>query len=368
MVNLNSASAANIDAVNSDGDISVLRCGADGVLGFESFLDAVLWNDKLDQGVMEPIADIFERNQCHSNDVIGLIKQQDQIRSQIRRAFLTCNSQEIERLRVAYHKLSAEIYYVRNIVNGELALSLPFQILNSGNSERVEKSRDDLYEEMAARYGQESFFGIEALNNLFLSLEVKYKDRKKTYINCDTGSWEKVAERWNDFKNNFSDQYGDLQTAYGRTKGAAKSLSDQVSTIELFSGDQSSFGEYVGSFISSQINGIEPEKGIEEIANKLGEQIPEFESTPLSHSDLINELSFEGQRYDVDKIEAEMKGFFDVRYGTGSESTAVFINQLDGRDSQEVVGLLESLDRGISEISRLDSGLNDVNLRQCVAN
>lgn len=359
------AEAASVDNVNGNGEVSVLRCAQSGGIEFELFIDSVIWNDNL-RDSFEPIFDVTVRNQCHSFDVAGLVREQNKARDQIRNAFLTCNIENMAEMQKAYYKLTAEIYYVRNIVKGGVVASVvPF--VQGTLGERLVTPKDELYQGLVDRYEDE--LTERELGELYLALEEKYRPRVQQYLDCTEGSFEIVAEEWKKFKEHFAGDFAGVREGVRGIRQEARELNEEISTIktvEYFSGDKVSFADWVGSFVELQVNGVEPQRAVEEILAEIADNLPNFEISDMTHYEILNRVVYEEASFDSRKAEVEMRANFDLLYGSGSESSELFVHQLDGRYSPEVLGLLEVLDNSVGALSALDDGLNDINLRQCV--
>lgn len=362
-------SAANPNNLNDRGEVSVLRCAESGGVDFVAFIDSVLWLDKFTD-LFEPINDVVVRNQCQSLDIAGLIKQQDRIRALMRTAFMTCSGENLDEMKKAYYKLTAEIYFVRNLVKGGIVFSLPLEILNTRvGPNPAMTDRNVLYQGMKDRY-LDKVFNERELGDLFLALEAKYENRVEDYVKCSGGTFTNVSKKWNDFKKHFTEDYGGARSALPGIAAEVNELGKEVSsmkTAEFFSGDRVSFGDYVSSFVELQVNGVSPKKGVAEILTELQKNFPEVGISTLTNYEILNRLVHAEKTFKVDQMEADMRANFDLLYGSGSESSELFVNQLDGRDDDQVVGLLEVLDQSVSALSGIDKGLNDVNLRECVA-
>src|SRR3989338_4696742 len=163
-----------IDPQTEDG-LSVGRCISKGGLDFGLFWNSVIYNDDLKEGVIEPWKDILNRNQCQAFDVIGLVKQQDSVRSMVRDSFLTCDTDQLPNLKMAFHKLTAEIYYVRHIVDGGIVMNLPYDLLKHRFfQESAIMDRTKIYNDMRKKYVKEDMLQQDQFDQLFLLLETKY--------------------------------------------------------------------------------------------------------------------------------------------------------------------------------------------------
>lgn len=372
--------AANVDVQDENGNISVLRCAEKGGLDFGAFLDAVIWNDGR-EGVVEPWNDVFYRNQCHTNDIIQLINHQDGIRSEIRKAFLSCETEKLPNMKKAYSKITAEIFYVRHIVDGGVVLDLPFDILQTrAFAEALVTDRNKIYSLMKDRFVKKDFFEADEFDDFFTHLEIKYNDRKNTYIQCPSGTWQEVADKWQETVKFFTEDYGGLKDAAAGIAAEADELKDEftsIKTIELFT-TKESFSDYLGSFVETSVNGLPPKEGFSDILDALKENAPNVplpgdeeskESMPApNQEEFMNALSFSEQGFKTDVMRAELMANFAGLYGTSSEGMEEFINQLDGRSSKETEGLIEIIDGTFKPLNAVLAGTKTINDRQCPGN
>lgn len=351
-----------------DGNLSVLRCAEKGGLDFGAFLDAVIYNDSLKEGIVEPWNDILYRNQCQANDVIALVKQQDKVRKAIRDAFLTCNTDKIPRLKKRYYSLTAEIYYVRHVVDGGLVLSLPFAILDTRFTDAVRKSDAKLYEEMKTHYVSEEVISSSDFDGIFRTVQNKYKQRIPTYINsCQQGNWQDVANKWNEFVSDWGGTKGALEKAGKNISARAAALEKEVETMEVakFLNNENSFAAYVGSFFEININGVPPKQALEDISKALSNSLP-LGQLPTQES-LLSQISNASDAFDFDKTEKELRSKFSVLYlNSSDEKIAEIVSYLDGRSNKGVDGAIENIEGSFSQLNEILSATESMNLRQCV--
>ena len=189
------AFANNVEPINLDGDLELLRCSQNGGLELSTYWNSAIYSDNLTDGVLEPIYDITSRNQCQSLDILILRKQQDKIREQIRDAVFKCKQEDLPRLTAAYNKITVEIYYLRNIIDTTVALSVPFK--SEELSEAYITDRNEMYTAMKDKYISKGFFTPDEFDQFFLELEAKYnRDALNTYLECSSGSWAAVSQKW----------------------------------------------------------------------------------------------------------------------------------------------------------------------------
>lgn len=282
-----------------DGKLSVGKCVEKGNLDFLLFLNTLIYNDGFYQGVIEPWKDVLMRNKCHATDISGLIKQQDKIRKSIRDAFLTCNTQKLPPLEKAFDKLNAEIYYVRNVVDGKIVLSLPFDILSTRmleDKESLYTPKTQLYADMETRYVGKGLT-IDEFDLLFSKLDFKYQDRKDTYIICENDTWKAVAEKFEEFINTA----GGITPAWNEAKKAVGRRAEKI-VESVTEGGLKAW--YEGRF-KLNLNNLPLKEGLSEIGENMDKYLPNFEGAP-SQGAFLDAMSVVDKAYDLDKIREEM--------------------------------------------------------------
>lgn len=347
------------------GNISLIRCINKGGLDFSLFWDAVIYNDSFREGIIEPWKDIFNRNQCQTNDIIGLINQQDDIRSAIRNAFLTCDTEDLPRLKKRFHKITAEIYYVRHVIDSELALSLPYDVLTTRQiSASLFRDRAVIFQEMRDKYVNGGILSAAELNSLFSELENKYAGRIGTldepgpYLVCSRGSWQEVSEKWKEFQRFFTEEYGGFKEAGQTLNARANELQKDFSKIkilDLIHGDIS-FKDYAASFVALSLNNMEAKEGFSEIKAAINKDLPTY-SAP-SQAEIFSGLSTTSAKYDIEKMKKEMSANYWVLYRDIGDSTIeLFLNEIEKMDKTIV--------ETYPDMNNILEGAKVMNFRQC---
>jgi sugar-specific transcriptional regulator TrmB len=296
-----------------DGNISVGGCLAEGNIDFGLFLNTFIYNDGFYDGVIEPWKDILERNQCHSTDISSLIKQQDKIRKYIRDAFLTCNNEKIPSLKVAFEKLNIEIYYARNVVDGKIIATLPFDLLSTRTAELEEGElesgdysslyypSDKLYADIIEKYAGKTTLSTKELDLFFSKLEFKYQDRKKEYVICTNDSWAIVAEKWEEFINSAGGIAPAWKKAEKSIGGASEKLVESATDTGL------------GVWYASELAILELD--VEEFTDQFLEYVPDidFDST-LTQGAMLDAVGTANFEYNVQKLRQEMSSYYESLY------------------------------------------------------
>lgn len=339
------------------GDLSLERCIAKGEIDFGAFVDSLLYNDGFVDGILEPWRDVLSRNQCQSNDIYSLIKQEDKIRSAIRSAFLTCNNESVASLKKAYFKLMMEVYYARHIVNSGLTIGLPVPAQVTLLKDASVADRSKLYKDMSEKYIGDSFMSKQDFDLLFLKLESKYQSRKDQYISCDKGSWQAVGDKWQEFMKFFSDGAGlkdaknTLKAKVSGDKGnSLKNDLKSIKTVELFTTDES-FKEYISSWAQINVNNLTPQDSLDEAKAFLDRRLSS--GGGLSQGAYSNVKANAKATYQLEKDISKIKANFDSRYKIASDqSQELFLNALDGRQTGEANdGLLEIINNSFSPLN-----------------
>jgi len=340
--------------VNVDGNLGLARCVQQGNIDFTAFINAVIASDGLVEGLIEPWNDVLRRNQCQTRDVLGLINQRDKIRSSIRDAFLLCKSEDVADLRKAFHKTGMELYYVRHIVDGKVVLSLPYSSLSTRQLEDEESLYADtekLNADMRDRFVDNNLMSESEFNEFFEKLQKKYADRKSSYVQCESSSWDQVSDKWDEFI-----------TDIGGTNEAWQNLEDGVKDeAQSIAGAAEGRGlkEYLSGIVGITLNNLEPEAGFEDIL-KNTEQYG-LSGGPVTQDDIFTNVLLEERRYETDSLRNEMAANFQVLYkDTGDESIKLIVDEL--------TRLNQVLTDSVPELDKVLSCTKTINNRQCPGN
>ncbi|MBI4231645.1 hypothetical protein HY605_00310 [Candidatus Peregrinibacteria bacterium] len=385
-------------AVDSSADpyvgknLSILRCTAKDDGGwadfgnFGDFLNALIWNDSLGEGVVEPWKDALFRNQCQASDLKRLVDGQDKLRKAIRDAFLTCKTQKLDTLTQRYFESLVEIYYVRHIVKSGLIISLPIPALKLRPwNEAITEDRDKLYAEMQKRYVKDKFLTQSEFDVLFSELEAQYgpgntgvpadpekKYRKDSYIICDGSSWSQVGERWDlavdNFKENW-DKAGETISNSAAEVGNEFASSEDIETgtVSFLKGNTSA-ADYFSSFVKLNGGDIRDEgKLVGEAFSEVGK---EFTATfdGVGTGEYASGVQSAKRASDLEAIKTElMVEFANLYYVTGDQSLQLFLNSLDGRltDKDKSDGLIEILEQSLPQLRKIEKGCDVINSKQC---
>lgn len=342
-----------------EGDLSVAQCAAKGKIDFLAFLEASIFADGFDQGVVEQFADILTRNQCQSADVLSLINRRDKIRSQLRDAFLKCETQKIDSLKMAYNKANVEIYYVRHVVDASATGDLPFATLTEGedtekpelSEEALEKfyyPRAKLKAEMKERYADTGAIEPAEFDIYFDQLESKYNDRKRSYLLCESSNWKEVSIKWQEF----------IDSAAGTTeawKDMKKSVSGGAEKI-VESVTETTFKNYLSGIASVSLNNQSPQAGFEEILAGAGNYIPI--GGVVTQESAFSAVLSANKAFDIEKIETELRANVDTLYKeTGDSAVEVFITGLND--------LNQAIIDSYTPQAKILSCTQTINSRQC---
>ncbi|MBD3360206.1 hypothetical protein GF366_00220 [Candidatus Peregrinibacteria bacterium] len=331
--------------------LSIARCISKGNLDFITFLSASSFSDGFYEAVIEPWNDILMRNQCHSNDVLSLIKQRNKLRKYIRDAFLTCNTQKIPSLRLAHFKINAEIYYVRHVVDGSIVVSLPYNLLSTRMAEDEDSlyyPREKLYNEMKERYIENGEIPRKEFDLLFEKLEFKYRDRKKTYIICETSSWESVIEKWNEF----IDTAGGITPAW---KNMEKGVGGRAEKIVEAATDMG-FDAYMEGLVQVNLNNMGIKPGFGEISENIDYYLPNIDIP--TQSAFLEAMEVAESMFDTEEMRQKMLSNFGALYRDTSDSSLELI--LTELENFNII-ILESF----NPLDGLTECAETINNRQC---
>lgn len=357
-------------------DVEILSCIQKGEQEFGTFWRAVIYSDGLYDGTIEPFNDVIFRNSCQTNDIILLTKEQNRLRSMIREEFLKCEPadfenlaeydvEEIDRLKKAFHEVTMEIYYVRNIVDYKVAVGLPFGVLNTQDlydekadfDPAIKKKANVIYNEMFEKYVSEDYSADE-FNLFFSKIDKKYKDRIAGYQNCDSGSWAAVSDRWREFQEFFTEDYAGLKESSSEISASAKDLADEfkeAKLIEVLRG-KSGISDFVTALGAINVNGLTPAEGFNEVLDEFLNSLPEGAS--ITQEALLVEIDNKNNDLVFEEMEKSLKAKFEVQYLYNSDQSAELF-------TEELNNTLEITDNSFTNMSRVLSGVEAMDNRQC---
>lgn len=332
-------------------NLSMAKCFAKGNTDILLFLNTIIFNDGIKEGIIEPWKDVLSRNKCQMIDVVSLIKQQDKIRKYIRDAFLTCNNQKLDSLKRAFNTLNAEIYYVRHVVDGSIVISLPYDILSTRILEDPESMfypTQKLYNEMFERYVNGGDFEKGEFDVFFAKLGFKYKDRKNTYVLCENDSWEEVSQKWSEF----IESIGGLAPAW---KNLEKGIAGRAEKIVEATTDQGIVA-YLSGIIQINLNNMALKPGFEEVLNSIEKYVPNVDVP--TQSQLLRALDSADSTYNTAQMRQSLVSEFEVLYKDINDSgVSIIVNELDL--------LNETLDDSFSPLNGILDCSRMMNFRQC---
>lgn len=379
----NQQSQPAVNPYTGTGDLSVIKCISQGKLDFVVFLRTMISTQGPIYLAIELWRDVLARNQCHSEDILHLLKQSDKLRSAIRQAFLTCSTHKLPGLKIAYNEILAEIYYIRNLLvaDGIIVVSLPFSILSARWDTRNPFSDDRdlfdsmdpftdslvLYNDMRQKFVKNHFFTEDEFNRLYLTLDAKYRDRKNSYVFCRGSGWDEVRSKWEEFKTFFTEDIGeqfsagisDLQARSDQITQEAKT----IKTFELIKGDLS-LKDYMKSFVKVNLDGDEFSVGMDRIKEQFEGSTPGI-MMPVTQSTFFDQLEGAQKVYEIEKIRKDLGNEFANIYLTMADQTGeILLNTLDGRGVTEY-GLIEILEETIPILYNIKTKVSRIHKKQC---
>lgn len=348
------ASGAIAASADVEGGQSLARCLQKGNTDFILFLNTFIFNDSFYDGVIEPWKDVLMRNKCHATDVSGLILQQDKIRQYIRDAFLACKSEKVPALKRAMDELKIEIYYVRNVVDGKVIASLPFDLISTRQAENpgsLKTSTVKLEADIKAKYGGKIVLSSFELDIFIAKLHVKYKDRVKEYIVCTNDSWEQVSKKWTEF----IDSAGGLATA---AKDAKKEIAGAAEKLVESATADSQKATYKG-WLQININNTEPIKGLADIEKQFKKNSQTSGSSgTITQSAMIDAISITDTNYNLETTRKEMNTkFYSLYKETSDSGTQLLVTSLDAYNT--------TLKDSFPILAKILEGTKSMNKRQC---
>jgi len=315
-------------------DTSIGACVKTYTSEFVAFMQTVIGFHGFGENFTETFKDIFVRNKCQSHDILMLEEQLDKIKKQIQTAYLNCKKEKVPKLEIAYYKTDAEIYYARHIVKtsfvsfrGLIPAGLGYKNLDEITKEKLIQSslanRNTLFTEMMDKYS-DKVGGESEFKKLFNDIEIKYSDRKRSYVICESGGWEDVKAKIEEM----IDNWGGLKEGIETLQNDIGSGAAEIKRSALDNNPES-FGDFLGNTFEGAINGLSPEKGIDQITKELGGYMPSVGESPTVE-DVFKASTSEAERYDTELETSLLRAKYEALYMGATDAAVIeFLRVLD---------------------------------------
>ena len=409
-------SANNNDDAVKDGQ-QLIECMRKGKYDFLTFLKTSLPGNPIET-IENAWDDIFNKNSCHALAVLPLLEQKIAIRTAIRDVALSCSDSDPSELIKKHKEIDAEIYYVRNIVDGSFGLRLPYNLLSKFANNAI-VNRDDLYDEMSEKFISSKFFNQEEFDLLFLEFENNYgrgnyslSDSSKG--DCDDGEdndldgatdeadsscMEEILDaqgkgtgktRYNPDKDesdcNFTDEdaINDLKCTFvicesGSWKLVADKLKEFEEGLESIQeawsevqsqADQlaksakelgkrfSSAENFFGPMFEARLNGQKFGEGFDQMLSDLKDDVDIFnKDAKLDTSGFLDGAMNKEQIINKNKLKADMINKFGSRYESGFNGLQSTLDILSDN--------IKVIDNSIESINKMEEESNNLSSKQC---
>jgi hypothetical protein len=318
--------SAGVPAFAKTEDMTIGACAKTYTSEFAAFMQTIIGFHGFGENFTETFKDIFGRNQCQAYDILMLEEQLDKVKNQIQTAYLNCKKEKVPKLEIAYYKTDAEIYYARHVVKtpfmsfrGLAPAGLGYKNLDEDEKEKlITKSlanRSTLFTEMMDKYS-EKVGGESEFKKLFNDIEIKYSDRKRSYVICEGGGWEDVKAKIEEMIKN----WGGAKEGVDTLKKEVGSGVEEVKRSAVDNNPES-FGDFLGNTFEGTINGLSPEMGIDQITDKLKKSIPAVGDSPTVE-DIFKASTSESERYDAELNSSLLRAKYEALY-MGATDAAV---------------------------------------------
>jgi len=307
-------------AIPSESAHTLTECKK-GNLELIAFLQTIIGFHGFTEGLIQPFIDLF-RNECHAYDIVSLDNQQDTIKREIQNAFLMCDREKIPDMERAYYEIDAELYYVRHIVNTTLysgvketlgkvtmgVVDLERYDLQFTPKEKMYANMHSIYVEKSSKFSEEDF------NEFFETLESKYKERMKTYVNCEKSGWKKVKEKLDEFIDNL----GGLKEGFNELREEIGEGAEAIVISSKLSPSESK--GFVENMFAVSLNGVSLAEGINEIKDAILKN--DFWSGGLStveQSAVLNAVGSAREEYESNIDEAKLRAKYVSLYKSNTD-------------------------------------------------
>lgn len=334
-------------------ELNIAACAKTYTSDFTAFMTTIIGFHGFGDNFTETWKDIFGRNKCHAYDILMLDNQLSKVKKQIQTAYLNCKTEKVPKLEIAYYKTDAEIYYARRVVNtpfisfrGLAPAGLGYKNLDEAEREKLIQSslanRSTLFNEMMDKYS-EKVGGEDEFKKLFNDLEIKYADRKKTYVICEGGGWEDVKAKIDEMIKNWGGVKEGVETLKRDVGGAAAEVKRAATD-----NPPENFGDFLGNTFGMAINDLPPEQGIDQIIGEMKGYMPSVGTggsggtgggtsggsstggTDPTVSDVFKTAVNESERYQADLGGALLRAKYEALYMGATDAGVVeFLNALN---------------------------------------
>lgn len=221
-----------------------------GSRDFSNFISLTLSPD----GFLEYWKDIFVRynnNVCQYEDIESLLRQMNQVREQIRKAFYACKDTKL--LQKNYFRLEAEVYFLRHFIN-------------TGHGNFILVDQQKVFQKLQNYFvHSQNILSEEELTTMVKDLTKKYTSKIKTYQECKDQTWDSLVKKWNQFK----ESAVGLNPALKKAETSIEKKWDRMSNAPLNLGR-----DFITGFADISVNVLPAPLGLEQIGQKLLQNSP----------------------------------------------------------------------------------------------
>ena len=271
---------------------------------FTAFLSSTV--DLSLDGTNEYFKDIFYRyptSYCQYLDVYDLIKRINKVQDQIRTAFENCS--DTTTLVYTYHKLEAELYYVR-------------KVFDNGNVTPDNQMMQQMHDEFVTN---DNYFSEDDMTKIYTLIKSKYAAKIAQgglYSSCSQNtSWDDLVNKWNEFY----DSAGGFGPAL---KEASDGISKHWDKLAQTAGDLKNWR--IADLVKVKINGLDFKEGLKQILDELRRNSP----GGIHIYDSLVAQQNSGNKVDEKVLAAKYQAEYEILYKeTGDEYTKQILNKLD---------------------------------------
>ena len=321
-------------------DVSLQRCNfSQSSEAYITYLSSLLDYER----ILQFFDDILYRNSCQQDDIYNIIRLSENVRQQLRSAYYSCDYEKIDEKEDTFNRYDMELYFMRNFVDcgsviGCLVLEVPLDELKGRMKEKfVDKKQ---------------MFDARTFDVLFEEFASKYGARLDEYRDCEDPNWRELIDKLEQFgetMGGFNDPiFDEVARDFNQTL-----VTDDIDIVTLDS-FETQMKEFLAGKIAVNINGVEAEKGVEQLAEEFFKHAP---SAP-TFDEFSDTESEEKERYLREVDTAELMGRYRIRYLEGSDTAVERFIQMMGE-------LLATIQDTFDTMSSVRTCVQDTGDKQC---
>lgn len=293
--------------------------------------------------------DIIPRssNPCYYRDIRTIEERIRRAREQVRSSFLRCDLQNLDNLTEAYHRLEAELYFLRHaVIKNDEGIFVVSRL-------NTEAEKRELAKEMKKFFViDRGLISDEQMLNYVNIFSAKYEGRAEDYNNCRSEIYGDIEEKLITFWEQIKSLGSEFATAF--TEGTPSRRGNPPNAPNATEGSQTSRNALLDRLYGIvDFAEVEPETELSDLTEALDptENLPTFENVRFT-------LERASERFSTQTSRADLLKKYEVLYGNIADDAVSKILQKQDR-------LIEILKATSPAMEEATSCVENVEDREC---